>query len=140
LSLLALSDNRRVLADNFNPSNRAQRLGKTLSVRIKPLRLQEKVLEFGNEKLDLTKLMALVDPHQVLAVGYALLLARNKFKDRLLSPSELADAVFKLIEKEGLAILSQSENSPFFLACPRQLELAGAINRIRSLKVDIIEA
>lgn len=137
---LMLSDKRQLLADNFNPSYRARRLGKILSVRIKPLRLQEKVLEYGNEQLDLTKLTALVDPHQVLAVGYALLLARNKFMDRSLSPSDLAGAVYKLVEKEGLAMLSQGENSPVSLACPRRLELAGAINRLRNLKVDIIEA
>ena len=132
---LRLSDIRRVLADNFDPSYRAQRLGKTIAVRIKPLRLQEKVLAYGNEQLDLTKLVALVDPYQVLAVGYALLFARNRFKNSLLSPSELADDVFKLIEKEGLKILSQSDNGPVFFACPRRLELAGAINRLRNLEV-----
>ncbi|MGD9368784.1 MAG: ABC-ATPase domain-containing protein [Desulfobacteraceae bacterium] len=136
---LMLSDKRRLLADNFNPSYRARRLGKTLSVRIKPLRLQEKVLEYGNEQLDLTKLTALVDPYQVMAVGYALLLARNQFMDRLFSPSGLADAVYRLIEEEGLAMLSRSVNGPVFLARPRMLELAGAINRLRNLKVEIIE-
>ena len=79
-------------------------------MRIKPLRLQEKVLEYGNEQLDLRKLAALVDSHQVLAVGYSLLLARNKLMDKSLSPSDLADAVCNLMEKEGLAILSQTEN------------------------------
>lgn len=136
---LTLSDNRRVLADNFNPSYRARRLGKTLSVRIKPLRLQEKVLEYGNEQLDLTKLTALVDPHQVMAIGYALLLARNQFEDRVLSPSDLAAAVYKLIEKKGLTMLSGSGERPVFFARPRRLELAGAINRLRNLKVEIIE-
>lgn len=132
---LMLSDQRRMQANNFNPSYRSRRLKKTLSVRIKPLRLQEKVLEYGNEQLDLTKLIALVDPDQVLAVGYALWLARKKFKDRSLSPSDLAGAVHRLIEKEGLAILSQSDKRPVFFALPRRLELAGAINRLRNLNV-----
>jgi predicted ABC-class ATPase len=136
---LILSDQRRLLADNFNPCYRARRLAKTLSVRIKPLRLQERVLEYGNEQLDLTKLAALVDPQQVMAIGYALLLARNTFKDRRLSPSDLADALHHMLEKEGLAVLCPFENNPVFLARPRRLELAGAINRLRNLKVEIVD-
>jgi predicted ABC-class ATPase len=136
---LTLSDNRQLLDDNFDPSYSARRLGKTIPIRIKPLRLQEKVLEYGNEQLDLTKLPALADSHQVLAVGYALLLAKNKFMHRSLSPSELANALSKMIEDEGLSILSQSENQPVFLARPRRLELAGAINRCRGLKIKMID-
>ncbi|XPS86601.1 putative ABC transporter, ATP-binding protein [Desulfosarcina variabilis str. Montpellier] len=133
---LRLSDNRRLGADNFNPSYRARRLGKTLPVRIKPLRLQEMVLEYGNEQLDLTKLTALVDPHQVIAVGYALLLARKTIKDQLVSPSDLAGVLDNLIENEGLSILSWRKGAPVFFARPRKLELAGAINRLRNLKVE----
>ncbi len=136
---LLISEKRRVLPDNFDPSYRARRLGKAIGARIKPLRLQEKVLEYGEARLDLTKLIALVDPQQVLALGYALLLARIKFKDRSLSPTGLAAAVHGLIETEGLEILSSRANSPVFLARPRQLELAGAINRLRNLRVEFVE-
>jgi predicted ABC-class ATPase len=137
---LILSDRRRVRSRNFNPAYRSRRLGKTYSVRIKPLRLQDQVLEYGNDQLDLTKSRALVDPLQVLAIGYALLLARKRFKDRSLSPSDLAGAIHHLIEAKGLGALCPGKNSPVFLALPRRLELAGAINRLRSLKVDIVEA
>lgn len=134
---LMLIDRRRVLADNFDPGYRAQRLGKTIAVRIKPLRLQERVLEYGDTQLDLTRLVALVDPCQVRAVGYALLLARKMLKSSRPSPSDLAGAVSERIEKEGLSILCGDANSADFLACPRRLELAAAINRIRNLKVEI---
>lgn len=87
----------------------------------------------------MTKLAALVDPQQVMAIGYALLLAGNTFKDKLLSPSDLADAVDQMMEKEGLAVLSRHEDSPVFFARPRRLELAGAINRLRNLKVAIVD-
>jgi predicted ABC-class ATPase len=137
---LTLSDQRRLQADNFDPCYHARRLGKTLSVRIKPLRLQEKILEYGNQQLDLTKLAALVDPQQVMAIGYALLLAGNRFKDKPLSPSDMADAVDQMMEKEGLAVLSRHEGRPVFFARPRRLELAGAINRLRNLKVGIVDA
>jgi predicted ABC-class ATPase len=137
---LILSDRRRLHADNFDPSYHVKRMAKTLPIRIKPLRLQEKILEYGNEQLDLTQLMALVDPQQVLAVGYALLLARKKFLDRSLSPSDLAGVLDTMIGEQGLTVLLSDEKVPVFFARPRRLELAGAINRFRDLKVDFIAA
>ncbi len=136
---LEISDRRRLLTGNFDPTYHARRLDKTIAVRIKPLRLQEKILEYGNAQLDLTKLIALVDPQQVRALGYALLLARKQFKDRPLSPSNLAAALHDRIEAEGLEILAGKDNRPVFLARPRRLELAGAINRLRNLRVAIID-
>ena len=134
---LALTDRRQVLSENFDPSYHARRLDKNIPVRIKPLRLQERVLEYGNEKLDLTRLSALVDPQQVSALGYALLLAGKRLKDERLSPSDLAAMLERLIEEEGLGTLSKAVNDTVFLARPRRLELAGAINRLRNLKVNI---
>jgi predicted ABC-class ATPase len=136
--LLKLSDNRRLLPGNFNPAYRARRLDKTVPVRIKPLRLREKVLEYGNEALDLTTLAGLVDPHQVVAVGYALLLARDEIRQSRISPSDLAARLVRRIEEEGLGVLNSAVDSPVFLAYPRRLELAGAINRIRNLKVEVV--
>jgi predicted ABC-class ATPase len=134
---LKFADRRRLLADNFNPSYRVERLDKTLPVRIKPLRLQERVLEYGHEQLDLTRLRALVDPHQVVAIGYALLLARKTFSDRSLSPSELARALSRMMADRGLSILLPDSDSVLFMACPRRLEVAAAVNRLRSLKVEV---
>jgi len=57
-----------------------------------------------------------------------------------LSPSDLAAALGRLIEEEGLGVLCRAENGPVFLARPRRLELAGAINRLRNLKVDIADS
>lgn len=134
---LTILDKRRLPADNFDPSYKARRLGKTLATRIKPLRLQERVLEYGNTQLDLSKLRALVDPHQLLALGHALLLGRFILGQKALSPSELAAALSQRIEREGMDILSSNAALPLFLARPRRLELAGAINRLRNLKVEI---
>jgi predicted ABC-class ATPase len=135
---LTILDKRRLLPDNFDPAYKARRLGKTSVVRIKPLRLQEKILEYGNAQLDLTKLAALVDPHQVLALGYALLLGRRAIGQKALSPTDLAAAVNQRIEQAGLDILSRAADTPLFLARPRRLELAGGINRLRNLKVEIL--
>ena len=134
---LKIRDKRRLPADNFNPAYIARRLGKTLAVRIKPLRLRERVLEYGNAQLDLTRLAALVDPHQVMAIGYALRLGRTTLGQKALSPSDLAAALSRRIEREGLDTLSSGATMPLFLARPRRLELAGAINRLRNLTVEI---
>ncbi len=136
---LAMRDSRRVTAGNFDPSYRVHRLDKTLPIRIKPLRLQENILEYGDEQLDLTRLMALVDPHQMVAVGYALLMAREEIEKRPMSPTQIAETVHQRIEREGLDSLFPGQSKPLFLARPRRLELAGAINRLRSLTVDIVE-
>jgi predicted ABC-class ATPase len=136
---MAMQDRRRVVADNFDPAYHSRRLGKSIAVRIKPLRLQDKVLEYGDQQLDLTRLEALVDPHQVTAIGYALLLARNRLGHACLSPSDLAGALDELIEKEGLDILQSREHPPAAMARPRRLELAAAINRLRNLRVDIFD-
>ncbi len=132
---ITLTDCRKVLAESFDPSYLAGRIGKTLPVRIKPLRLQERILEFGEERLDLTRLPALVDADQVLAVGYTLLLARDLCRCRSLSPSALSGLIADLLDKNGLRALAPG-NDALFLARPRRLELAGAINRLRSLKVE----
>jgi hypothetical protein len=134
---LSMEDNRRVAPGNFDPRYRVRRLGKTLPVRIKPLRLQENILEYGDEQLDLTRLIALVDPHQIVAVGYALLLARERVKNHPMSPTRIAEMICRRIEQKGLNTLSRKQSRPLFFARPRRLELAGAINRLRSLKVDI---
>ncbi|MEJ2154012.1 MAG: ABC-ATPase domain-containing protein [Desulfobacteraceae bacterium] len=132
---LAICDRRQVLAGNFDPRYDARRLGKTLDVRIKPLRLQPGVLEYGNQRIDLTCLDALVDPHQVMAIGYALLQAGARLDDRLLSPSDLADALDDLIAGQGLDTLAAGTHAFIPLARPRRLELAAAINRVRDLQV-----
>jgi predicted ABC-class ATPase len=134
---LVLQDNRRVAAGNFDPRYRVERLDKTLPVRIKPLRLREHILEYGDEQLDLTKLTALVDPHQITAVGYALLLARENVRSCPMSPTRIAEMVCHRIEQKGLDSLCPKQSKPLFLARPRRLELAAAINRLPSLTVDI---
>ncbi len=132
---LSISEKRCVRPGNFNPVYHVRRLGKTIPVRIKPLRRHEKLLEYGNTQIDLTQLAALVDPHQVLTLGHALLTAGSRFDQSMLSPSALARALSALIDNEGLESLDSGGSAPLFLASARRLELAAAINRLRNLKV-----
>ena len=107
-----------------------------IAVRIKPLRLQEKILEFGQELLDLTGQAALVDPHQTLAIGFALHYIQAHLSPKCLSPGDLASIVCEKVAKKGLCILSQEDDKRPFLALPRKLELAAGINRYRKLQVE----
>jgi hypothetical protein len=135
---MRIEDQRRVRPFNFDPSYHSHRLKKMISIRIKPLRLRERVLEYGDQQLDLTSLGALVDPFQVMAIGYALLAARIRFRDTSLSPSDLAAALDEMIEEEGFETLAPDDGPPLMMARPRKLELAAAINRIRNLDVETI--
>ncbi|MBU4130075.1 MAG: ABC-ATPase domain-containing protein [Proteobacteria bacterium] len=137
---LIIGDRRQLLEDNFDPSYWANRLKKKIGVRIKPLRGQENILEYGNQHLDLTTFSALVDPHQVTALGYALLFSKTKLKNAFISPSGLARAVCRRMEKEGLEILLPPGHAPIFFAGVRCLELAGVINRFRNLKIRPFQA
>ena len=132
---LILNDNRLVLAGNFDPGYDASRLGKRLQLRIKPLRLQPGILEYGNQQVNLTRLYALVDSLQTVAIGYALLQAGTRFDHNKHSPSGLAAALDDLIEEEGLGTLLPDRHAHLALARPRRLELAAAINRLRDLRV-----
>jgi len=132
---LVIRDERMLLPDNFNPSYRAERIGKTIPVRIKPLRRYEKILEYGESTLDLTKLAGLVDSDQILAVGHALLLARNRFGHAHMSPSKLSLTINDLMDDDGLDSLNKYTNTKLFLARPRLQDLSGAINRIRNIAI-----
>lgn len=130
------ADDRRLSGDNFDPSYRPPRRQIDVAKRIKPLRLAHGVLEYGNDTLDLTALAALVDESQILAIGYALLAARQHDEWRELSPSTLAERLARRLEERSLDLLGElCPETPLFLAMPRLQELAAAINRLRSLRL-----
>ncbi len=124
-------DQRVLAADNFDPSYRAGRLGRTIPVRVKSLRGRPRVLEYGEDLLDLEAQAALVDEGQVAAIGQALLKGRDLIGQSPLSPTELARRLGQFIDREGLEGLETK--SMLFLARPRGLEITAAVNRLRSL-------
>ncbi|MEJ2638087.1 MAG: hypothetical protein P8010_00790 [Desulfosarcinaceae bacterium] len=85
-------------------------------------------------------LIDMVDPHQGVAIGCALLLARHKFAVRSLSPTDLAHALSRELTEKGRSILLTDGQGPGFLAIPRRMELAGALDRLRNLRVRIGQA
>lgn len=134
---LSITDRRRLSPDNFNPEYTNERLKKNVAVRIKPLRGQEReIIEYGLDRIDIRCLRGVVDPDQLLTIGYSLLLARQlKLASKGDSPTALARKLMHLVNEKGLDILQPSGSPPIFFARIRLLELAGALNRLPSLKV-----
>ena len=95
-------------------------------------------LVFGDQTIALSAVTQLVSRAQTLAVGRGLLLARNRFMDGRRSVSEILTLVMQVIEKEGLDALD--DRSVGDLAQFRPMELAAALNRLRTLEVRSTES
>ena len=92
-------------------------------------------LVFGRQVIDLSAVSQLVSRAQTRAVGRALVLAREKFMDGQRSVGEISDLVSRMIENEGLDALDERRTGD--LAAFRPLEFAAALNRLRTLEVNV---
>ncbi|HEY9736846.1 MAG TPA: P-loop domain-containing protein, partial [Trichocoleus sp.] len=90
-------------------------------------------IRFGEETIDLSAVEQLLEPGQVRAIASAMVYARSHYLDGRPLPGALA-AVMDDIERFGLDCLETWPTAG--LACFRPLELAAALNRLRSLKVE----
>ena len=91
-----------------------------------------KTVLFGREELDLTAVEQIVHPGQLRAVAAALLRVRS-LADGSLQTAEILDLVEEEIRDGGLDVLSDRTLPD--LAGFRRIELAAALNRLRTLKV-----
>ncbi len=89
-------------------------------------------LQFGVETLDLSAVEQLVHRAQTRAIGAALDYARRRYIDGQRTVSEILDLVMADLEEEGLDLLERRLTGEFALF--RRHELAGAMNRLRSLR------
>ena len=136
---LTLFDRRQLLPGNFDPLYINERMNKQVPVRIKALRGQElEIIEYGKDLIDVRSLKGIVDADQMLTIGYCLLLARRlDLATKACSPAVLARKVIDVVRENGLDVLQPPQSPPVFFAETRLLELAGAINRLRSLVVQV---
>ena len=89
-------------------------------------------LYFGDDVVDLTDVEQLMELSQTKALGFAIEYAK-KYMDTKTTLRDVIERVVTDIEKEGLDIISDKMSGHF--ACFRELELAFAMNRLRSLDV-----
>ena len=92
-----------------------------------------RTIRFGEETVDLSAVSQIVDASQVRALAAAILYARERYMDGRLSIREILDAVDDDLAAEGLAALSRRPVGDH--AAFRRLELAAALNRLRSFRV-----
>jgi predicted ABC-class ATPase len=135
---LTVCDRRTLLPGNFDPLFINERMNKKVPVRIKALRGQAReIIEYGMDLIDVRSLKGVVDPDQIAAIGYCLFLARRLgLAASGCSPGELARVLIDTVSEKGLDVLQPPDSAPVFFAEIRLLELAGALNRMRSLSVN----
>jgi predicted ABC-class ATPase len=90
-------------------------------------------LGFGRETVDLRCVEQLVDPSQIRAIGHALVLAQERLMGEKRSLAQVLDALEALLDEERIDVLS---SHPADLARPRRFEIAAALNRLRTLRVE----
>jgi predicted ABC-class ATPase len=112
------------LGRSFDPSKGSR------EVKISSKGLQS--IAFGTNTIDLGAVEQLVDISQTRAIGDAIYYA-TRFMDGTRPLKQIIEAVIGAIEKEGLDVLNRRPVGDY--AKFRGLELAAAINRLRTLSV-----
>jgi predicted ABC-class ATPase len=94
-------------------------------------------ISFGHEAIDLRAVEQLVDPSQTRAIGALLAHATARgYLDGRRTIAELAALLDADLDRLGLDLLAPRPGEhPGDLARPRMLEVAAALNRLRTLRV-----
>ncbi len=93
---------------------------------------------FGSDPIDLRFVEQLVDFSQTRAVGYAIYHAVENFMDGKARLRDVVDALEKLFNERGLDALApfrRRDEHPGNFARPRRYEIAAAINRLRTVRM-----
>ena len=114
------------LGESIDPSK-----GKR-AVQLKVRDLDE--VAFGREDIDLAAVEQIVDAGQLRAIAQAIVYGKEKYLNRSRTIPEILTKVLMDIEAQGLDILTEFPQGD--LALFRRFELAAALNRLRTLKVE----
>jgi predicted ABC-class ATPase len=93
---------------------------------------------FGTEEIDVSAVAQLIDEGQVRAIGQALNLARERFMDDQRDAAAVVEAVMQEIVQKGLDALDRRQTGDYVAFRP--YELAAALNRLRTLRVQSPQA
>ncbi len=135
---IKFSSQRYLASDNFDPAYINQRLNKQIPKRIKSLRNAPRQLEYGMDLINLEALPQLIEASQILAIGYCLLRLKKAMEHQGSKTHTIKywlDWLYQQLERHGLCFLQPEY--PGLLSLPRRNEVAAAINRTRSLKVQV---
>lgn len=105
----------------------------------KPAKIKTKGLDeilFGREVINLRLVEQLADPNQAAAVAQALSLLADRILDGTRTTQEALEAFETLLDSEGVDTLGKRQGEhPGNYVRPRGLEVAAALNRLRTLQV-----
>ena len=93
---------------------------------------------YGREAIDLRCVEQLVDLSQTRAVGAAIHLATERFMDGKATLRQVVERVDEFFDRRGLDELDpfhRAGQHPGNFARPRRLEIAAAINRLRTVRM-----
>jgi predicted ABC-class ATPase len=90
-------------------------------------------IQFGGDSIHLAAVEQIVDAGQTRAIAHALVVMKSIF-DRKLTLRQALDEIARRVEEEGLDALTPHPMGD--LAAFRRFELAAALNRLRTLRVD----
>jgi predicted ABC-class ATPase len=96
------------------------------------------LVHFGDESIDLRCVEQIVDLSQTRAVGFAIHLAATRLMDGIAPLRAVMERLEALLDSDGLDCLDphhRSGHHPGNHARPRTLEVAAAINRLRTLRM-----
>jgi len=95
-------------------------------------------LLFGEQSIELSGVTQILHSSQTRAIGYALYLAVSRFMDDTTDMSTICKSIEALLDREGLDVLDpfhRDEKHPGNFARPRHFEIAAAMNRLRTLRI-----
>lgn len=92
-------------------------------------------ISFGKEDIDLSSVEQIAESSQLRAIAAALVYLKQEYVNGKLSLAEILDRVMADVQEQGLDVLTRFPEGD--LAEFRRLELAAAINRLRTLQVCI---
>lgn len=97
------------------------------------------LLIYGSNPIDLRAVEQLLDRSQTRAIGFAIHLAARRFMKDGATLAQVLDRLEAFFDAEGLDALDPHHRAgehPGNLARPRRFEIAAAINRLRTLRID----
>lgn len=90
-------------------------------------------LTLDREEVDISDVAGVVDPGQAEAIAFCLRALLEQRFDGTSSLAECLEDLEALLDDEGLDAVAQGGMRPAFFARPRMVDVAGAVNRYRSL-------
>jgi len=96
-------------------------------------------IRYGTSEIDLRAVEQVLDPSQTRAIGFSLHYAATRLMDPGTTMPELLDRLEAVFAGDGLDVLDpfhRPGRHPGALARPRRFEIAAALSRLRSLRVE----